>query len=76
MMQANISKLVEEFIQKPMKNIIIIINTEVKDVSLFFRCVYDVLPITNPHFTNWIPLIYPKELEIKETTESFLCLIS
>ena len=52
MMQANISKLVEEFIQKPMKNIIIIITTEVKDVNHFFRCVYDVLPITNPNFTN------------------------
>ena len=39
----------------------------------------DILSINDPHFTNWIPLIYPppKEIEIKETIEtasSGLCL--
>jgi hypothetical protein len=27
----------------------------------------DVLSINNPNFANWIPLILPKELEIKAT---------
>ena len=31
---------------------------------------HDVLSINNPNFTNWIRLIYPKEFEIKEITET------
>ena len=31
---------------------------------------HDVLSINNPNFANWIRLIYPKEFEIKEITET------
>jgi hypothetical protein len=34
-----------------------------------FRYINDVLTINNPNFPNWIPLIYPKDFEIKETKE-------
>jgi hypothetical protein len=36
--------------------------TEVKAFNLTFRYIDDVLSINNPNFTNWIPLIFPKEL--------------
>ena len=32
--------------------------------------IVDVLSINNPNFSNWIPLIYPKEREITETASS------
>ena len=35
-----------------------------------FRYITDVLSINNPKFTNRITLIYPKELEKKEATET------
>jgi hypothetical protein len=35
-----------------------------------FRCIDDVLSINNHNFHNYIHLIYPNELEIKDTTES------
>jgi hypothetical protein len=43
--------------------------------SLFFllTCnisVYDVLSINNSRFAEFLPLIYPPELEIKETTDT------
>ena len=38
--------------------------------NLTYRYIDDVLFINNPDFSNWIPLIYPPELEIKETTET------
>jgi hypothetical protein len=35
-----------------------------------FICIDDVLSINNHNFHNYIHLIYPDELEIKDTTES------
>jgi hypothetical protein len=35
-----------------------------------FRYIDDVLPINNHNFHNYVHLIYPDELEIKDTTES------
>jgi hypothetical protein len=35
-----------------------------------FRYIDDVLSINNHNFHNYIHLIYPNELEIKDTTES------
>jgi hypothetical protein len=38
--------------------------------NLTFRYFEVVLWINNPDFGNWIPFIYSKEIEIKETTET------
>jgi hypothetical protein len=35
-----------------------------------FRYIDDVVSINNHNFHNYVPLIYPNELEIKDTTES------
>jgi hypothetical protein len=35
-----------------------------------FRYIDDVLSINNHNFYNYVHLIYPNELEIKDTTES------
>ena len=32
-----------------------------------FVWIHDVLSINNPDFEEWLPFIYPPELEIKET---------
>ena len=44
--------------------------TEAKSPNLTFVYIDDILSINDPHFTNWIPLIYPQTIEIKETTET------
>ena len=44
--------------------------TEAEAFNLTFRYTDYVLSIDNPNFANWIPLIYTKVLEIKETTET------
>jgi uncharacterized protein with PQ loop repeat len=44
--------------------------TEAKSSNLTFVYIDDILSINDPHFTNWIPLIYPQTIEIKETTET------
>ena len=36
--------------------------TEAKSPNLTFVYIDDILSINNPHFPNWIPLIYPKKL--------------
>ena len=55
-----------EFIQKLIKDKQI---TESNAFNLTFMYIDDVLSINNPNFANWIPLMYPKEFDIKETTE-------
>jgi hypothetical protein len=35
-----------------------------------YRYIDDVLSINNPRFAEFLPLIYPPELEIKETTDT------
>ena len=45
-------------------------NAEGKVFNPNFNYTHDVLSINNPNFANWIRLIYPKELEIKETTKT------
>ena len=41
--------------------------------NLTYRYIYDVLSINNHNFHNYVHLIYPDELEIKDTTESDRC---
>ena len=38
--------------------------------NLTYRYIDDVLSIINPEFENYLGLMYPAELEIKDTTES------
>ncbi len=48
-------------------------NKRMKDAKSFnftYRYIDDVLSIYNPSFAQWLPSIYPPELEIKETTET------
>jgi hypothetical protein len=35
-----------------------------------YKYIDDVLSINNPRFAEFVPLIYPPELEIKETTDT------
>jgi hypothetical protein len=37
---------------------------------LAYRYIDDALSINNSRFTEFLPLIYPPELEIKETTDT------
>ena len=41
--------------------------------NLTFRYIDDVLSINNNNFHNYVHMIYPSELEIKDTTESRTC---
>ena len=43
---------------------------EARSFNFTYRYIDDVLSINNPHFSDWLPLIYPPELEIKETTDT------
>ena len=43
---------------------------EARSFNFTYRYIDDVLSINNPDFSNWISLIYPSELEIKETTDT------
>ena len=43
---------------------------EARSFNFTYRYIDDVLSINNPNFSNWISLIYPPELEIKETTDT------
>jgi hypothetical protein len=56
-----------EFVQKLLKD-----NNKKLAVSFnhTFRYIDDVLSINNHNFHNYVHLIYPNELEIKDTTES------
>jgi hypothetical protein len=56
-----------EFVQKLLRD-----NNKKLAVSFnhTFRYIDDVLSITNHNFQNYVHLIYPDELHIKDTTES------
>ena len=43
---------------------------DAKSFNFTYRYIDDVLSINNPSFAQWLPSIYPPELEIKETTET------
>ena len=56
-----------EFLQTLVK------NKRIKESRLFnftFRYIDDVLSLNNPNFSDWVPLKYPPELDIKETTDT------
>ena len=38
--------------------------------NLTFRYIDDVISLNNPKFNDYIYVIYPKELEIKDTTDN------
>ena len=44
---------------------------EARSFNFTYRYIDNVLSINNPHFSDWLPLIYPPELEIK-VLRSFL----
>ena len=44
--------------------------TEANAFNLTFRYIDNLLSIINPHFANWVLLIYPQELEIKRNNET------
>jgi hypothetical protein len=43
---------------------------EARAFNFTYRYTDDVLSINNPRFAEFLPLIYPPELEIKETTDT------
>jgi hypothetical protein len=43
---------------------------EARAFNFTYRYIDDVLSINNSRFTEFLPLIYPPELEIKETTDT------
>jgi hypothetical protein len=45
---------------------------EVRAFNFTYRYIDDVLSINNPRFAEFLLLIYPPELEIKETTDTAL----
>ena len=40
------------------------------EINFSFRYIDDVLSMNNPNFKDYLHLIYPSELEIKETTDT------
>jgi hypothetical protein len=46
---------------------------ECKKVKITYRYIDDVLSINNSRFAEFLPLIYPPELEVKETTDTASC---
>jgi hypothetical protein len=56
-----------EFLQKLVKDKKI---HEARDFNFTYRYIDDVLSINNSRFAECLPLIYPPELEVKETTDS------
>ena len=43
---------------------------EARAFNFTYRYIDDALSINNPRFAEFLPLIYPSELEIKETTDT------
>ena len=43
---------------------------EARAFNFTYRYIDDVLSLNNPRFAEFLPLIYPPELEIKETTNT------
>ena len=56
-----------EFLQKLVKDKTI---HEARAFNFTYRYIDDVLSINNSRFTEFLPLIYPPELEVKETTDT------
>ena len=56
-----------EFLQKLVKDKKI---HEARAFNFTYRYIDDVLFINNSRFTEFLPLIYPPELEVKETTDT------
>jgi hypothetical protein len=56
-----------EFLQNRVKNKKI---HEARAFNFTYRYIDDVLSINNPRFAEFLLLIYPSELEIKETTDT------
>jgi hypothetical protein len=58
-----------EFLQKLVKDKKI---HEARALNFTYRYIDDVLSINNSRFAEFLPLIYPPELEVKETTDTAL----
>jgi hypothetical protein len=43
---------------------------EARAFNFTYRYIDDVLSINNSRFAEFLPLIYPPELEVKETTDT------
>ena len=56
-----------EFLQKLVKDKKI---HEARTFNFTYRYIDDVLSINNSRFAEFLPLIYPPELEVKETTDA------
>ena len=56
-----------EFLQKLVKDKKI---HEARSFNFIYRYIDDVLSINNSRFAEFLPLIYPPELEVKETTDT------
>ena len=56
-----------EFLQKLVKDKKI---HEARAFNFTYRYIDDVLSINNSRFAEFLPLIYPPELEVKETTDT------
>ena len=56
-----------EFLQKLVKDKKI---HEARSFNFTYRYIDDVLSINNSRFAEFLPLIYPPELEVKETTDT------
>ena len=57
------ARFIQGLLQKKEKKI-------AKSFSFSFRYIDDVLSLNNPQFKDYLHLIYPSELEIKETTDT------
>jgi hypothetical protein len=47
-----------------------VLRVIIYNINFIFRYIDDVLSINNSRFAEFIPLIYPPELEVKETTDT------
>ena len=45
-------------------------KTTAKSFNFTYRYIDDVLSLNNPNFGDYLEVIYPTELEVKDTTES------
>jgi hypothetical protein len=45
---------------------------EARAFNFTYRYIDDVLSINNSRFAEFLPLIYPPELEVKETTDAYV----
>ena len=61
-----------EFLQNLVKNKKI---HEAKAFNFTYRYIDDVLSINNSRFAEFLPLIYPTELEVRDHRYSFVCII-